>query len=89
MLATEKLIKREKKKNTYNVLDVLAREMQVGEFHEVVWEGEFSALLQVVSRFSNQVQGQVHHGASPSTPSAAPANHSAGSSGKLSAAEME
>lgn len=61
----------------------------MGEFHEVVWEGEFSALLEVVPRFSNQVQGQVHHGDSSSVPSAAPVNHSAGSSGKLGAAEME
>lgn len=40
--------------------------MQVSEFHEVVWEGELSALLEVVSRFSNQIQGQVHHGGSSS-----------------------
>lgn len=40
--------------------------MEVGEFHEVVWEGEFSALLEVLSRFSNQIQGQVHHGGSSS-----------------------
>lgn len=61
-----KIVKKKKRKDTYDVLNILAREMEVGEFHEVVWEGEFSALLEVVSRFSNQIQGQVHHGGSSS-----------------------
>lgn len=48
--------------DTYNIIDILARKVEVGECLEVIWAGEAPFLLKVVSRFSNQIYGQAYHG---------------------------
>lgn len=53
---------------TYNVFDIPARKMQVGEFPEVIWEGQVPSPLVEVSRFGNQIYSQVHHGGWSSIP---------------------
>lgn len=52
---------------TYNVFDILAGKVEVGECLEVLWEGEAPFLSEVVSRFSNQIYGQAYHGGSSQT----------------------
>jgi len=50
--------------HTHNVFNALAEKVEVGECLEVLWEGEAPSLFEVVSRFSNQICGQAHHGGS-------------------------
>lgn len=52
---------------TYNILNILAGKVEVGECLEVLSEGEAPFLFEVVSRFSNQIYGQVYHGGSSQT----------------------
>lgn len=47
---------------TYNIFDIFAEKVEVGECLEVVWEGEAPFLFEVVSRFSDQIYGQTYHG---------------------------
>lgn len=51
-------------KATYNVFDTLAEKVEVSERLEVLWEGEAPFLFEVVSRFSDQIDGQAYHGGS-------------------------
>lgn len=46
---------------TYNMVNILAGKVEVGECLEVVWKGEAPFLFDVVSRFSNQIYGQTYH----------------------------
>lgn len=50
--------------DTYDILDILARKVEVGEFLEVLWEGEAPFLFCVFSGFSDQIYGQAYHGGS-------------------------
>lgn len=68
MLGTAGKKEIDSKKDTYNILDILARKMQVGEFPEVIWEGQVPSPLVEVSRFGNQIYSQVHHGGWSSIP---------------------
>lgn len=52
---------------TYNIFNILAEEVEVGECLEVLREGEAPFLFEVVSRFSNQIYGQAYHGGSSQT----------------------
>ena len=38
---------------TYNIFNIFAEKVEVGECLEVVWEGEAPFLFEVVSRFSD------------------------------------
>lgn len=49
---------------TYDIFDILAGKVEVGECLEVLWEGEAPFLFEVVSGFSNQIYGQAYHGGS-------------------------
>lgn len=47
---------------TYNVVNILAGEVEMGKCPEVDGEGEAPSLFEVVSVFSNQIYGQTYHG---------------------------
>lgn len=43
--------------STYNIFNILAGKVEMGEYLEVLWEGEAPFLFEVVSRISNQIYG--------------------------------
>lgn len=65
---------------TYNIFNILAGKVEVGECLDVLWEREASFLFEVVSGFSNQIYGQAYHGGSSQTLLSTSAKHSAHSS---------
>lgn len=50
--------------DTYDILYILVREVEVGEYPQVFLWGETSFPFNMASRFSYQLRGQTDHGGS-------------------------